>query len=113
MAPKGLLYNEVTAATLLKVDMAGEVVDPGSTGLGPNQPAFTLHAAIHAARPDIKCIIHLRNPAAISVSLGVLITIMGAYMLDTHSLYMLMNSQWAFFHKIHFKTFHTLDFILT
>jgi len=68
LIPYGMLYHEVTAASLLKVDMAADVLDPGSTGLGINKPGFSLHAAIHAARPDIRCIIHLRNPASVSVS---------------------------------------------
>ena len=48
--------------------MRGEVLDPGTTVLGLNKRAFTLHAAIHAARPDIRCIIHIGNPSAVSVS---------------------------------------------
>ena len=66
--PFGMMYNEVTASTLVKVDVRGEVVDGGSTGLGISKAGFTLHSAIHQARPDIKCIIHLHTPAAVAVS---------------------------------------------
>ncbi|XP_076435277.1 uncharacterized protein LOC143275160 isoform X2 [Babylonia areolata] len=66
--PFGMLYSEVTASTLVKVDVRGEVVDTGSTGLGISKAAFCLHSAIHQARPDIRCIIHLHTPAAVAVS---------------------------------------------
>ncbi|XP_069139756.1 alpha-adducin-like isoform X10 [Argopecten irradians] len=66
--PFGLLYPEVTASSLVKVDMQGEVVDQGTTTLGINKAGFTLHSAIHQARPDIRCIIHLHTPQAIAVS---------------------------------------------
>lgn len=66
--PFGVLYSEVTASSLVKVDMQGETIDPGSTTLGINKAGFTLHSAIHQARPDIKCIIHLHTPEVIAVS---------------------------------------------
>ncbi|XP_060072955.1 alpha-adducin-like isoform X2 [Ylistrum balloti] len=66
--PFGLLYSEVTASSLVKVDMQGEVVDQGTTTLGINKAGFTLHSAIHQARPDIRCIIHLHTPQAVAVS---------------------------------------------
>jgi len=68
VVPHGLLYSEVTAASLVRVDRQGDVLDAGTTNLGINQGAFKLHAALHAARPDLKCLIHLRNPTAVSVS---------------------------------------------
>lgn len=66
--PHGLLYGEVTASNLLKVDMQGDVLDPGSTTLRLNKAAFSLHGAIHAARPDLKALVHIRTPGAVSVS---------------------------------------------
>ncbi|KAL8622651.1 hypothetical protein ACOMHN_009285 [Nucella lapillus] len=66
--PFGMLYSEMTASTLVKVDVQGAVVDTGSTGLGIHRAAFSLHAAIHQARPDVRCIIHLQTPAAVAVS---------------------------------------------
>lgn len=70
--PFGLLYHEVTASSLVKVDMQGNVVEPGSTNFGVNVAGFTLHSAIHAARPDIRCIIHIHHPAVVAVGLGIL-----------------------------------------
>ncbi|KAK2190284.1 hypothetical protein NP493_79g03033 [Ridgeia piscesae] len=63
-----MLYHEVTASSLLKVDMQGEVLDAGTTNLGINKVGFGLHAAIHAARPDIRCILHLQASSVIAVS---------------------------------------------
>merc|ERR1712142_665226 len=50
--PFGMMYNEVTASSLVKVNMQGEVVEEGTTNFGVNQAGFMLHSAIHAARPD-------------------------------------------------------------
>jgi len=66
--PFGLLYHEVTASSLVKIDMQGEVLDPGTTSFGVNKAGFIIHSVIHAARPDIKAIIHLHTPAAIAIS---------------------------------------------
>jgi len=66
--PFGMLYNEITASGLVKVDMQGEVVEAGTTNFGVNVAGFMLHAAIHSARPDLKCIIHLHTPNIVAVS---------------------------------------------
>ncbi|CAI5783573.1 Aldolase_II domain-containing protein [Podarcis lilfordi] len=68
IVPFGLLYSEVTASSLVKINIQGDVVDRGSTNLGVNQAGFTLHSAIYAARPDIKCIVHIHTPAGAAVS---------------------------------------------
>jgi len=66
--PFGMMYNEVTASSLVKVNMQGEVVEEGTTNFGVNQAGFMLHSAIHAARPDIKCIVHLHTPNIVAIS---------------------------------------------
>lgn len=66
--PFGLTYGEITASSLVKVDMQGDVIEKGTTTLGINRAGFTLHSAIHQARPDLKCVIHLHTPAAVAVS---------------------------------------------
>ncbi|XP_062069247.1 alpha-adducin isoform X4 [Lepus europaeus] len=68
IVPFGLLYSEVTASSLVKVNLQGDVVDRGSTNLGVNQAGFTLHSAIYAARPDVRCIVHIHTPAGAAVS---------------------------------------------
>ncbi|XP_057217183.1 alpha-adducin isoform X9 [Triplophysa rosa] len=68
IVPFGLLYSEVTASSLVKINLQGEIVDRGSTNLGVNQAGFMLHSAIYAARPDVKCIVHIHTPAGAAVS---------------------------------------------
>ncbi|KAM9841244.1 alpha-adducin isoform 5-T7 [Aulostomus maculatus] len=68
IVPFGLLYSEVTASSLVKVNLQGEIVDRGSTNLGVNQAGFTLHSAIYASRPDVKCIVHIHTAAGAAVS---------------------------------------------
>ncbi len=63
----GLLYNEVTAENLVKVDIDGNVIsDP--TGMGVLPGGFTIHSAIHMVRPDAQCVMHTHTPATITVS---------------------------------------------
>nr|MBE5726028.1 hu li tai shao [Cucujiformia] len=66
--PYGMLYHEITASSLIKVDMQANVVEQGTTNFSVNISAFSLHGAIHAARPDIKCIIHLHTPSVVAIS---------------------------------------------
>ncbi|XP_031715806.1 alpha-adducin isoform X4 [Anarrhichthys ocellatus] len=66
--PFGLLYSEVTASSLVKVNFQGEIVDRGSTNLGVNLAGFNLHSAIYAARPDVKCVVHIHTAAGAAVS---------------------------------------------
>ncbi|XP_070514100.1 protein hu-li tai shao isoform X4 [Cardiocondyla obscurior] len=66
--PYGLLYHEVTASNLIKVDMQGTIVEQGTTNFGVHVTGFQLHSTIHAARPDIKCIIHITTPSVTAVS---------------------------------------------
>jgi adducin len=66
--PFGLLYHEVTASSLNKVDMQGAIVEQGTTNYGINNSQFSIHASIHAARPDIRCIIGVLHNAVVAVS---------------------------------------------
>ena len=63
----GMSFDEVTASNLVKVDSAGTVV--GAIPAPVNQSGFRLHAAVHAARPDAACVMHLHNPAGIAVGM--------------------------------------------
>lgn len=65
--PYGLLYHEITASSLIKVDMQGTVVEQGTTNFGVHVAGFQLHSTIHAARPDIKCIVHITTPSVTAV----------------------------------------------
>ncbi|GFS27269.1 nervous system adducin [Elysia marginata] len=65
--PFGMMYSELTASALIKVDLDGKVIDKGSSPYSVNQAGWTLHSAIHGGRPDVKCIIHLHPPSAVAV----------------------------------------------
>lgn len=66
--PFGLHYNEITASSLLKIDMSGNIVDQGTTNFELNRPGYIIHSAIHMARPDLKAIIHLHYPPVSAAS---------------------------------------------
>lgn len=66
--PYGLLFHEVTASSLNKIDMQGAIVDQGTTNFGINNPQFIVHSVIHAARPDIRCIIGVGHSAVVAIS---------------------------------------------
>jgi ribulose-5-phosphate 4-epimerase/fuculose-1-phosphate aldolase len=63
----GLRFDEVTASNLVKDDGAGNVV--GAISAPVNRSGFRLHAAVHKARPDAACVMHLHHPAGIAVGL--------------------------------------------
>ncbi|KAK4472551.1 hypothetical protein MN116_003793 [Schistosoma mekongi] len=66
--PFGLLYHEIQASSLVKVDASGNIIDQGSSVLGVNKAGWTLHSALHSARKDVNCIIHVHLPDVIAVS---------------------------------------------
>ena len=68
--PYGLLYGEVTASSLVKIDIAGSVIEPGEGPFGAeiNPAGFTIHAAIHGAREDAHCVVHTHTVAGCAVS---------------------------------------------
>ncbi len=65
--PYGVLFHEITASSLVKIDLEGKVVDPGATGV-VNAAGFTIHSAIHMARPELACVVHTHTEAGIAVS---------------------------------------------
>ena len=66
--PYGLLYTEITASSLVKVDLDGNVVGRGNTDLDINRAGYVIHSAIHAARHDVGCVVHTHTPAGMAVS---------------------------------------------
>ncbi|XP_078421931.1 beta-adducin-like isoform X2 [Cetorhinus maximus] len=68
IAPRGVSYGEVSGSILVKVNILGGVVNQGSSSLSVDCAGFSLHSAIYAARPDVRCIIHLHTPATAAVS---------------------------------------------
>lgn len=65
--PFGLFFDEVTASNLVKIDQAGEVLID-ETGLGYNIGGYVIHGAIHEARDDAHCVIHLHTNEGVAVS---------------------------------------------
>jgi ribulose-5-phosphate 4-epimerase/fuculose-1-phosphate aldolase len=64
----GLLYKEITASSLVKIDLEGNILWKPDTDYGINRSGFVIHGAIHAARPDVGCIIHTHTRAGMAVS---------------------------------------------
>lgn len=64
----GLLYREITASSLAKIDMDGNVLWKPDTDYGINQAGYVIHGAIHKARPDVNCVIHTHTRAGMAVS---------------------------------------------
>lgn len=65
--PFGAGFDEITASSLVKVNVAGEVVD--GSGARVNPSGFAIHGAVHAARPDVECVIHLHTPWGVALSM--------------------------------------------
>ncbi len=63
----GLLFDEVTASSLVKVDLHGRVVD--GSGARVNPSGFAIHGAVHAARPDVECVIHVHAPWGVALAM--------------------------------------------
>lgn len=64
--PHGMLFHEVTASSLVKIDLDGNVLL--DTGWPVNKAGFVIHSAIHKGREDISCVIHTHTRAGIAVS---------------------------------------------
>jgi ribulose-5-phosphate 4-epimerase/fuculose-1-phosphate aldolase len=63
----GLGFDEVTASNLVKVDLHGQVVDGSGRQINPT--GFTIHGAVHCARPEVECVIHLHAPWGVALSM--------------------------------------------
>ena len=64
--PYGVLYTQITASNLVKVDLDGNIVSETLYDINP--AGFVIHSAIHAARPDAKCVIHTHTVAGMAVA---------------------------------------------
>ncbi len=65
--PYGMLFDEITASSLVKIDLGGNKLD--SENPFPVNPAgFTIHSAIHAARHDAKCVLHVHTANGVAVA---------------------------------------------
>jgi len=64
----GLLYREITASSLVEIDLEGNVIRKPDTNYGINKSGYIIHGCIHRARPDVRCIIHTHTRAGMAVA---------------------------------------------
>lgn len=64
----GLLYREITASSLVKIAIDGEILWQPDTDYGINKSGYVIHGAIHRARPEVACVIHTHTRAGMAVS---------------------------------------------
>ncbi len=64
--PYGLLYSEMTASNLVRIDVNGNVLTPTDYPINP--AGFNIHAAIHNARDDAHCVLHVHTVSGMAVS---------------------------------------------
>ncbi|CAN5713334.1 class II aldolase/adducin family protein [soil metagenome] len=64
--PYGMLFDEITASSLIKVNMNGDKLSESPHPVNP--AGFVIHSAIHMAREDISCVLHTHTPAGVAVS---------------------------------------------
>ena len=65
--PYGMMFDEVTASSLVKVDLHGNKVMDSEYDINP--AGFTIHSAVHEARDDAKCVIHLHTTEGVALSI--------------------------------------------
>jgi ribulose-5-phosphate 4-epimerase/fuculose-1-phosphate aldolase len=63
--PMGLMFDEITASNLVKMDLDGNLVEPSE--YEANRAGYVIHSAIYMGRPDVECVIHTHTEADIAV----------------------------------------------
>ncbi|MBL8350294.1 MAG: class II aldolase/adducin family protein [Burkholderiaceae bacterium] len=64
--PFGRLFRDITASSLVRIDLDGRILDDSPCDVNP--AGFTIHSAVHAARPDAACVLHTHTVAGVAVS---------------------------------------------
>ncbi|MDQ2922602.1 MAG: class II aldolase/adducin family protein [Acidobacteriota bacterium] len=64
--PYGMMFDEITASNLVKINLEGQIVKSSPYFINP--AGFTIHSAVHASREDARCVIHLHTDHGIAVS---------------------------------------------
>jgi ribulose-5-phosphate 4-epimerase/fuculose-1-phosphate aldolase len=64
--PFGTLFRDITASSLVKIDLDGRILDDSPWDVNP--AGFTIHSAVHAARHDAACVLHTHTVAGVAVS---------------------------------------------
>src|SRR6202140_5067972 len=71
LQPHGQMYEEITASSLIKIDVDGNILakpDFGELNYGINKAGYVIHGAIHRARHDVACVIHTHTWAGMALS---------------------------------------------
>jgi ribulose-5-phosphate 4-epimerase/fuculose-1-phosphate aldolase len=66
--PYGMMYEEITASSLIKVDLDGNILFNVDENFSVNRAGYVIHSAVHAARHDVECVIHTHTRAGMAVS---------------------------------------------
>jgi ribulose-5-phosphate 4-epimerase/fuculose-1-phosphate aldolase len=64
--PYGMMFHEVCASDLVKIDLDGNLV--GDSRYPVNKAGFVIHSAVHLARPDVVCVLHTHTRAGVAIS---------------------------------------------
>lgn len=64
--PYGYLFEEITASSLIKVDIDGNTLSLTTEPV--NRAGFVIHSTVHAARPDVGCVLHTHTRSGVAVS---------------------------------------------
>ncbi|MCM0612892.1 class II aldolase/adducin family protein [Marinobacter sediminum] len=64
--PYGMMFEEITASSLVRVDQEGNKINPDDFDINP--AGFTIHSAIHAVRDDAACVMHTHTTSGVAVS---------------------------------------------
>ena len=64
--PFGMLFRDITASSLVKIDLEGRILEDSPYDVNP--AGFTIHSAVHAARHDAACVLHTHTVAGVAVS---------------------------------------------
>jgi len=83
--PYGLMFDEITASSLVKVDLEGRKLGDSPHEINP--AGFTIHSAIHAAREDAACVLHVHSVNGVAVSAQE----QGLLPLSQHSIFVLAS----------------------
>ena len=83
--PYGMMFGEITASSLVKVDLEGRRVSPSAYDINP--AGFTIHSAVHAAREDANCVLHVHSINGVAVSAQA----DGVLPLSQHSMFVLAS----------------------
>jgi ribulose-5-phosphate 4-epimerase/fuculose-1-phosphate aldolase len=83
--PYGMMFDEITASSLVKIDVAGNKLDNSPFPVNP--AGFTIHSAIHSARHDAQCVLHVHSLNGVAVSAQA----MGVQALSQQSIFILSS----------------------